>query len=88
MLLCDDFKDFKGGAMKEQPISKLTVEQLQKLIRQTVQEAVAEVMMEFTLAAEIEAEITARAEMTDYLRTFLHDKGFTTQEVDYVELDD
>jgi metal-dependent amidase/aminoacylase/carboxypeptidase family protein len=50
-------------------ISDLTVSQLQELIRQTVQEAVAEVLIEFSIAAEADARITEEAEMMDYLRT-------------------
>ena len=50
-------------------IADLTVSQLQQLIRQTVQEAVAEVLIEFSIAAEADAHITEEAEMLDYLRT-------------------
>jgi hypothetical protein len=50
-------------------ISDLTVSQLQELIRQTVQEAVAEVLIEFSIAAETDARISEEAEMMDYLRT-------------------
>jgi Asp-tRNA(Asn)/Glu-tRNA(Gln) amidotransferase B subunit len=50
-------------------IADLTVSQLQQLIRQTVQEAVAEVLIEFSIAAEADARITEEAEMLDYLRT-------------------
>lgn len=50
-------------------ISDLTVSQLQELIRQTVQEAVAEVLIEFSIAAEADVRITEEAEMLDYLRT-------------------
>jgi hypothetical protein len=57
--------------MSETRIADLTVEELQKLIRETVQEAVAEVMIEFAMAAELDADIAVRAEMADYLRTFL-----------------
>jgi hypothetical protein len=50
-------------------IADLTVSQLQELIRQTVQEAVAEVLIEFSIAAEADARITEEADMMDYLRT-------------------
>jgi len=50
-------------------IAELTVSQLQQLIRQTVQEAVAEVLIEFSIAAEADARMTEEAEMLDYLRT-------------------
>ncbi len=60
--------------MNDKRIAELTVTQLQALIRQTVQEAVTEVLIEFAAAAEFDAEITARAEMTDYLRTFFLDQ--------------
>jgi hypothetical protein len=50
-------------------IADLTVSQLQQLIRQTVQEAVAEVLIEFSIAAEADARITEEADMMDYLRT-------------------
>lgn len=60
--------------MAETRIAELTVEELQKLIRETVQEAVAEVMIEFAMAAELDADIAVRAEMADYLRTFLLDR--------------
>ena len=49
-------------------ISELTVSQLQKLIRETVQEAVAEVIIEFSAVAEAEEQLRYEAEMADYLR--------------------
>jgi hypothetical protein len=61
--------------MKDPKISELTVSQLQTLIRETVQEAVAEVMIEFNAAAEMEARLTYEAELTDYLRATLHGFG-------------
>lgn len=57
---------------KNLPIAELTVEQLQALIRRTVQEAVAEVMIEFAIASEIDAELQQEAEMIDYVRSVLH----------------
>lgn len=75
--------------MKKQQISELTVEQLQKLIKQTVQEALAEVLIEFSIAAEVDAEISYRAEITDALRAFLHDRRFSVLDLEHtVELDD
>ncbi|MDQ7036507.1 MAG: hypothetical protein Q9P01_17245 [Anaerolineae bacterium] len=55
--------------MNDPKISELTVSQLQKLIRQTVQEAVAEVIIEFNVMAEAEEQIRMEAAMTDYLRS-------------------
>lgn len=52
-------------------ISDLTVSELQQLIRETVQEAVAEVIIEFSMAAEAEERLQYEADMTDYLRTSL-----------------
>ena len=75
---------------KEVLISELTVGELQKVIKQTVQEAMAEVLIEFTIAAELDAEVTYRAEMADCLRSHLQDKpfgGFLEFE-DALELDD
>lgn len=54
--------------MKETKISDLTVSQFKRLIRETVQEAVAEVMIEFSAAAEMEAQLDYEAELTEYLR--------------------
>lgn len=54
--------------MKEPKIADLTVSQFQKLIRETVQEAVAEVMIEFSIAAEMDERVEYEAELTDYLR--------------------
>lgn len=49
-------------------VSDLTIEELQAIIRETVQQAVAEVMIEFAAAAEVDAQLTYNAEMSDYLR--------------------
>jgi len=56
--------------MTEDPkITELTVSQLQRLIRETVQEAVAEVIVEFSAAAEAEEQMQFEAEMADYMRS-------------------
>jgi uncharacterized protein YdhG (YjbR/CyaY superfamily) len=55
-------------------IADLTVEELRTLIRQTVQEAMAEVLIEFSLAAEYDAELAYQAEMTDLLRSSLQER--------------
>lgn len=46
-------------------VSDLTVEQLQRLIKKTVQESVAEVMLEFLITAQLEADMTQEAEMVE-----------------------
>ncbi len=74
---------------KERRIADLTVEQLQSLIKQTVQQAVAEVLIEFSIAAEIDADITYQAEMTDYLRAAFQDRPLSIQEMESAaDLDD
>lgn len=55
-------------SMNDPKISELTVSQLQRLIRQTVQEAVAEVIIEFSAAAEVEAQLEYEAEMNQYIK--------------------
>jgi len=74
----------------KQSINELTVEQLQSLIRNTVQEAVAEVMIEFAIASEIDEELQHEADMVDNLRTAFHPLAITTSIHDpsSVELDD
>jgi hypothetical protein len=54
-------------------IADLTVEELKTLIRQTVQEATAEVLIEFSMAAERDAELLIKAEIADLLRNSLDD---------------
>lgn len=70
-----------------QRIADLTVEEFQALIRQTVQEAMAEVMVEFSAAAERDAELTYQAEMTDLLRSSLHDE-FPDRAISWGHFDD
>jgi len=48
-------------------------EELKTLIRQTVQEATAEVLIEFSMVAERDAELLIKAEITDLLRNSLDD---------------
>lgn len=67
-------------------IYELTVSQLQNLIRQTVQEAVAEAIIEFSIAAEIEEQVRFEAEMNDYLRATL--QGQALPETNSIKLDD
>lgn len=62
--------------MNDPKISELTVSELQKLIRQTVQEAVAEVIIEFNAVAEAEEQIRMEAAMTDYLRSTIQGHSF------------
>ena len=57
-------------------LSELTVSQFQKLVRETVQEAVAEVIIEFSAVAEAEEQLRYEAEMADYLRHTMRDVGF------------
>ena len=54
--------------MKDPRISELTVSQLKRLIRETVQEAVAEVLIEINAIAEAEDDLLVEAEMTEFLK--------------------
>lgn len=73
-----------------QEVSSLTVEELQTLIRRTVQEAMVEVLVEFTAAAEVEAEISRQAEIAEYLRFSLAERLLPAaiDELPVYELDD
>lgn len=53
-------------------VAELTIGELKALIRQTVQEAVAEVMIEFSLAAEQDEALVQQAEMAELLRSMLY----------------
>jgi len=53
-------------------ITEMSVKDLQSLIRETVQEAVAEVIVEFSVAVEAEEKLRFEAEMADMLRSSLH----------------
>ena len=72
--------------MNDPKISELTVSQLQTLIRQTVQEAVAEVIIEFNAMAEAEEQLRMEAAMADYLRTTIqglnYDEHISTPKLD------
>ena len=54
--------------MKDRKISELTVSQLKRLIKETVQEAVAEVLIEINAIAGAEDDLLAEAEMAEYLK--------------------
>ena len=54
--------------MNDPKISELTVSQLQRLIRETVQEAVAEVIIEINAIAQAEDDLEVEAELAEYLR--------------------
>jgi len=54
--------------MKNVKVSDLTVSQLQRLIRRTVQQSVVEVLIEFSAIRELEDESTLEAELVEYLR--------------------
>ena len=55
--------------MKDLKVSDLSVSQLQQLIRETVQEAVAEVLIEFNAIAEAEEQLRVEAELAEFMRT-------------------
>lgn len=63
--------------MNETKISELTVSQLKKLIKETVQEAVAEVLIEINAIAEAEDDLLAEAEIAEYLKTSLQGMPFS-----------
>ena len=73
--------------MNEQKVSDLTVSQLQEIIRQTVQEAVAEVIIELNVMAEAEQQIEMEAAMTDYLRSTMQGLD-NTDKIHLPKLDD
>lgn len=64
--------------MKDPKISELTVSQLQGLIKETVQEAVAEVLIEINAIAEAENELIAEAEMAEYLKSSIQGMPFAS----------
>jgi hypothetical protein len=55
--------------MDNRKISDLTVNELQNLIKETVQKSVAEVMIEFAVVADIESQIVFEAEMNELVRS-------------------
>jgi len=61
--------------MDNRKISDLTVDELQHLIKKTVQKSVAEVMIEFVMVADLEAQVAYEAEMTDIVRNELQSYG-------------
>lgn len=61
-------------------VTDLTIAELQQLIRETVQQAVAEVLIEFNAAAEADAQLRYEAEMTDYLRTNMQGLDLSSDE--------
>lgn len=63
--------------MKDPKISELTVSQLKRLIKKTVQEAVAEVLIEINAIAEAEDELIAEAEMVEYLKSSIQGMPYT-----------
>lgn len=69
--------------IKDPKISELTVSQLKRLIRETVQEAVAEVIIEVNAIAQAEEEDDDDADLAD----FLHHLSFAEM-MDSTRLDD
>ena len=61
--------------MDKRPIAELTVDELQKLIHQSVRKSVAEVMTEFALEADVEAQVVYEAELNDLLRSEIRSGG-------------
>lgn len=57
--------------MNPQRVADLTVDELQRMIRETVQQAVAEVMIEFAVTAQFDEQLAYEAEMNDLLRASL-----------------
>ncbi len=64
--------------MKDPKISELTVSQLKRLIKETVQEAVAEVLIEINAIAEAEDDLLAEAEMAEYLKASIQGLPLTS----------
>lgn len=69
--------------IKDPKISDLTVSQLKRLIRETVQEAVAEVIIEINAIAQADDELESDADIAD----FLHHLSFAEM-IDNSRLDD
>jgi hypothetical protein len=57
------------GNMDNRKISDLTINELQNLIKETVQKSVAEVMIEFAMMADMESQIVFEAEMNERVRS-------------------
>lgn len=64
--------------MNDLKISDLTVSQLQHIIRETVQEAVAEVLIEFNAVAQAEEQIRLEAELAEYLRSTMQGQSYNS----------
>lgn len=61
--------------MDNRKLSELTVDELQDIIKETVQKSVAEVMIEFAIVADLEAQIAYEAEMNDLVRNGMQAYG-------------
>jgi L-aminopeptidase/D-esterase-like protein len=64
--------------MNDLKVSDLTVSQLQRLIRETVQEAVAEVIIEFNAIAEADEQLRMEAELAEYLRASMQGQSHSS----------
>jgi histone H3/H4 len=73
---------------EQQAIAELTVAELRRLIRETVQEAMAEILVELSVAAEHDAELTYQAEITDLLRASLQERLAGTASMELMPLVD
>ena len=74
--------------MKDLKVSDLTVSQLQQLIRETVQEAVAEVFIEFNAVAQAEEQMLLEAELAEYMRSNMQSQPYNTVFNDTPQADD
>lgn len=74
--------------MNESKISELTISQFRRLIRETVQEAVAEVIIEFNVIAEAEEELQMEADLAEYLRTTMQNRPYNALFNDTPQADD
>ena len=61
--------------MDNRKLSELTVDELQDIIKETVQKSVAEVMIEFAIVADLENQIAYEAEMNDIVRDSMQTYG-------------
>lgn len=69
-------------------VTDLTVDQLQRLIKKTVQESVAEVMLEFLMTAQIEGEIALEAELVEAVHGARQRKAKRKRDTQSLKLDD
>ncbi|MGJ3239471.1 MAG: hypothetical protein ACFE0Q_12245 [Anaerolineae bacterium] len=58
--------------MNDVKVSDLTVGQLRRMIKETVQEALVEVLIEINTVAEAEDDLQIEAEIAEYLRSSMH----------------